>query len=335
MIAKMAAFLNFLKQSFFLPKPTITEENCPDQKGRVVVVTGGYGGVGFELSKILYGRNAIVYLAGRSETKASKAIASIRKAHPQSSGKVEFMSLDLSDLSTIKPAVEAFMSKEQRLDVLVNNAGIMFPPIGSTTAQSHDLHVGTNCLGPYLLYKLLTPILSRTAASSPTAAVRVAWAGSVGVDVASPGSGGMQLNADGEPNVQGIRNELQYGQTKVGNYFLCKELSRSTPENKIVHACFNPGNLRTDLQRYMPGLSAKILDFMLLYPPVFGGYTELWAAVSPEITPDKSGAYVWPWGRLGGVRSDIEAATKTEAEGGTGMSKKFVAWCEKEVAAFM
>lgn len=87
-------------------------------------MTGGYAGVGFELCKILYAHNATVYVAGRSSSKAEKAIAQIKEASPETSGRVEFLNLDLSDLSTIKPAVQSFTAQQQRLDVLVNNAGV-------------------------------------------------------------------------------------------------------------------------------------------------------------------------------------------------------------------
>jgi NAD(P)-dependent dehydrogenase (short-subunit alcohol dehydrogenase family) len=90
----------------------------------VFVVTGGYVGVGFELCKILYALNATVWIAGRSEAKAQKAIRAIEDASSQNSGSVKFLLLDLSDLSTIKPAVESFIAQSQRLDVLVNNAGV-------------------------------------------------------------------------------------------------------------------------------------------------------------------------------------------------------------------
>ena len=87
-------------------------------------MTGGYTGVGYELSKILYAHDAVVYIAGRSESKASDAIKSIQTAHPSSKGRVDFMHVDLSDLKTIKPAVDTFVSQEERLDVLVNNAAV-------------------------------------------------------------------------------------------------------------------------------------------------------------------------------------------------------------------
>lgn len=87
-------------------------------------MTGGYVGVGFELCKILYAHNATVWVAGRSESKAQKALSNIKEAFPKSSGNINFLHLDLADLSTIKPAVNSFTSQEQRLDVLVNNAGV-------------------------------------------------------------------------------------------------------------------------------------------------------------------------------------------------------------------
>lgn len=80
--------------------------------------------MGFELCKILYAHNAIIYIAGRSSCKAEKVIAMIREASPDSSSHIEFLYLDLSDLSTIKPAVQSFIAQQQRLDVLVNNAGV-------------------------------------------------------------------------------------------------------------------------------------------------------------------------------------------------------------------
>lgn len=129
----------------------------------------------------------------------------------------------------------------------------MYPPEGSVDAQGHDLQVGTNCLGPYLLYQLLLPLLTKTAASSPTASVRVAWAASVAVHVTSPKPHGMNIDETGCPKDEGLF--ANYAQTKVGNVFLARQFAKTTPENGIVHVAFNPGNLRTELQRHWSGLS--------------------------------------------------------------------------------
>lgn len=84
--------------------------------------------MGYQLSKLLYANNAVVYIAGRREDAGQDAIKSIKEAHPDSKGRLEFLLLDLADLSTIKASANAFLEKETRLDVLFNNAGIMRLP---------------------------------------------------------------------------------------------------------------------------------------------------------------------------------------------------------------
>lgn len=133
----------------------------------------------------------------------------------------------------------------------------MVPPKGSQDAQGNELQIGTNCLGHCLLYRLLEPLLAKTAATSPSGTVRVAWAGSIGVDVVSPKPGGMKLNSDGQPQDAGA--QANYGQSKVGNVFLGHQYARRTPENGIIHASFNPGNLRSELQRNTSWIEYKIL----------------------------------------------------------------------------
>ena len=133
----------------------------------------------------------------------------------------------------------------------------MHPPKGSTDAQGNELQVGTNCLGHYLLYRPLLPLLAKTASSSPTASVRVAWAASIAVHLASPQPQGIIIDDLGRPTDQGVENN--YGQTKVGNVFLARELARTTPQTGVVHAAFNPGNLRTELQRHWSGVGRWII----------------------------------------------------------------------------
>lgn len=123
----MGLLARFWNQSFFIPNPPLTEKNLPDQTGRVFIITGGYAGCGKELAKIVYQRNGTVYLAGRSQGKADAAIKELKAAHPDSKGRLEPLIVDLADFTTIKPAVEDFMRKEQRLDVLTNNAGVRQP----------------------------------------------------------------------------------------------------------------------------------------------------------------------------------------------------------------
>ena len=109
-----------MKQSFWMPAPVLTEKNLPDQTSRVYIVTGSNTGVGKELADILYGANATVYVAARTESKSQDAISQIKAKHPGAKGKIEFLKLDLSDLPSIKKSAEAFLAAEKRLDGLIS-----------------------------------------------------------------------------------------------------------------------------------------------------------------------------------------------------------------------
>lgn len=314
-----------LTQSFRIPVPTLTESNLPSQTGKVHIVTGGYAGIGEQLVIILYNAGAKVYIAGRSESKAQASISRIEAAHPDAKGELVFLHLDLSDLASIKRSADVFMSKEKRLDVLVNNAGVMFPPKGSKTAQNHDLQFGTNCLGPHLFTKSLHSILKQTAATSPPNSVRVLWASSVGIHVLSP-TGGIQFDQSG--GLKDIDQNTNYAQTKVGNNLLAIKTQSLLKDSGIVSVSFNPGNLQTELQRHTWG---AFLLSAILYPAKFGAYTELWAGWSPDVTIGKGISYVMPWGRDGTplVRADIVQAIEND-----GIVEKFWEYCETETKAY-
>lgn len=223
-----------LAQSFNLPAPTLTEKNLPDQLGKVHIVTGGYAGVGEQLVDILYGANATVFVAGRSQEKADRSIAAAKAAHPDSKGTLTFLKLDLQDLPTIAPAVAEFnKASGGKLNVLTNNAGVMMPPAGTKSAQGYEVQIATNCLGGFLLTKLLLPTLKATAkAEGKEGAVRVTWAASLAVDLLSPKGGiafgdGKNASPAGEPipapKVLGKNGD--YGQSKAGNYYLAAAMA--------------------------------------------------------------------------------------------------------------
>lgn len=130
----------------------------------------------------------------------------------------------------------------------------MFPPKGSVDAHGNELQIGTNCVGPYLLYQLLLPLLTETAVSAPTGSVRVAWAASIAVHVLCPS--GIIIDEEGRPMDQGEQGN--YAQSKVGNVFFAREFSKTTPQTGVVHTAFNPGNLATELQRHWHTIDAWI-----------------------------------------------------------------------------
>ena len=128
---------------------------------------------------------------------------------------------------------------------------------GCNDPRHNEVHLRTNCVGPWLLFKLLLPTLTRTATSSPTGSVRVLWAGSIAVEVNSPKPDGMVMDNAGQPK---DTDELSsYGQSKVGNVFLARTYAKTTPETGVVHAAFNPGNLSTQLQRHWHGIDITMM----------------------------------------------------------------------------
>jgi retinol dehydrogenase-12 len=215
----------------FPPSPAFTESNLPDLQGKVYIVTGASAGVGKELARLLYSRNGTVYVAARSSEKAQAAITWIREAHPGSQGVLHFLKLDLNDLEGIKPSAEEFLSKEKRLDVLFNNAGVMIPPQGSKTKQGYELQLGTNCIAPFLFTKLLTPLLISTAKSSPRGSVRVIWVSSSAAHLGAPKGGINMQNLDYKTD-KGAGEK--YAASKGGNVLHALEFSRRYKAEGVV-----------------------------------------------------------------------------------------------------
>lgn len=200
----------------------------------------------------------------------------------------------------------------------------MTPPLGSKDNQGFELQMGTNCLGPFLLTALLTPLLQKTAASSPAGSVRVTWAASFATAL-SPKNGVQWDEKTGHPAIHGM-NGNNYAQTKAANVLLAKEFQTQYAKDGIISNSWNPGNLQSELQRHTPWIQAFILK-LILYPAVYGAYTELFAGWSEEAgKAEKNGAYIGPWGRFVMLRSDVEQSPET---------KRFWEWCEKETKAYM
>ncbi|EOD43139.1 putative short-chain dehydrogenase protein [Neofusicoccum parvum UCRNP2] len=223
---------------------------------QVIIVTGGYAGIGYELCKILYRKNGTIYMAGRSKDKYEEAVGKLRVEVPSSKGSLTFLQLDLARLDTIKASAEAFLEKEKRLDVLVNNAGVMFPPDGSKTEAGYELQIATNGLGPFLFTRHLFPILCSTAASSPPNSVRVTWAASLAIDLMAPDVG-MEFDENGDPK-NFANNKTNYGQSKVANLFLAVEFAKRCEKHGILSISWNPGNIKTDLYRHISGIEAIV-----------------------------------------------------------------------------
>ncbi|KAK4158255.1 putative oxidoreductase-like protein [Chaetomidium leptoderma] len=321
----------------FPPEPVFTEADVPPQKGKVFVVTGGASGIGLELTRILKDsslklrfnqKGARVYIAGRSEEKAQQAIHNIRAAAPSSSdatgsfGSLEFLQLDLEDLSTIKASAADFKARESKLDVLWNNAGVSQPPLGSVSKQGIELQLATNCLA------------AATCTDTP-GSVRVVWTGSQMMELSAPPEA-IIMSELAAPPKDTTRN---YVNSKTGNFLLATELARQQQQQQrqqgaaTISVSTNPGAASTNMLRHTPW--TKYLARPLLYPARLAALTQLYAGVSADVTVAKNGCYVIPWGRISTqLKKDLTDAAKLKEDGGTGRAREFWEFCEDGTASY-
>lgn len=183
---------------------------------------------------MLYQKNGTVYIAARSESKIKHAINTIQQEFPSSLGRLESIVVDLSDLSTVKPAAQDFLKKEDRLDVLFHNAGVMLTSNDAKSSQGHELRMATNCLGPQLLTDILAPTLIQTSRNKSVQqdSIRVVWVSSM-INSGSPKGGIVWDDALNKPKILPTGMD-QYMQTKVGDVLLAHEWGERLAENGVV-----------------------------------------------------------------------------------------------------
>lgn len=317
----------------FPPAPEFKNKDVPDLAGKVYMVTGATSGVGKELARMLYSKNAKVYVAARVE---DDAIRDMKEAEPGSTGSLIFLQVDLGDLASVKAAAERFLAQETRLHVLFNNAGYMANDDKKMekTVQGYEKQLGVNCLGPFLLTKLLTPTLVDTAAdkSTLTNEVRVIFVSSFAAEMYHDKKVGLDVdNLDYHRPRQSIH---RYGLSKVGVWAYGVEFSRRFKAKGVLGVPVNPGNLRSKLfdhQSFIFRLQVALMH----YPAVNGAYTELFAGLSPEVTSETAGLYVFPFGRFQPICEDLQLAAELEENGGADLPRKFWEWSEKQVDKFV
>jgi len=270
--------------------------DVPDQTGKTFVVTGANTGLGLEIARVIAARRGRVFLACRSEDKARGAMDSIRADVPGAD--LEFVALDQADLDSVRACAKA-LEGEERIDVLVNNAGVMFPPL-ERTAQGHELQFGVNHLAVFALSGLLLPKLAQTQGARIVATASLAhWRGDVQWD---------DLDSLGHYD-----KSRRYCDSKLMNLLFIAELDRrlrAAGSPVSAYAC-HPGVAATDLVRHMPKIaqSAWPLICKVLNSAEQGAWPALQAATDPAAAP---GTYFGPRG-FRGARGDSGPNPRSKA----------------------
>jgi NAD(P)-dependent dehydrogenase (short-subunit alcohol dehydrogenase family) len=240
-------------------------DDIPSQSGRVAIVTGANAGIGYETARVLAMKGARVVLACRSAEKGNAAVARI--AAEGISG-AEFAALDLADLDSVQRFADHFSRDNPRLDLLINNAGVMVPP-KSATKQGFELQFGTNHLGHFALSARLYPLL------------RAAQGSRVVVVSSSVHHMGRITFDDLHFERRRYNDWAAYSQSKLANLLFALELNRRVRAKGVgpLVTAAHPGWTATDLQRTAPLVRA--FGPWLAMKPLGGALPTLRAAVDP------------------------------------------------------
>ena len=244
-----------------------SETDVPNQSGKTFFITGANTGLGFESARVLAGKGARVLIGCRTESKAQAAIDEIKSKHPQAD--LKFVALDLTSLDSIRAAAEE-VNKEERLDVLLNNAGIMTPPF-YRTQDGFEAQIGVNHLGHFaltglLLEKLMAHETGRVVTVSSLAHKK----GKIDFD---------DFNCDGKYSAM-----ARYEMSKYANALFSVELQRrlQAAGSKVISVACHPGIADTELSRdfgaWFKLVGPMIRIFKVFNTPAEGALPNLLAA---------------------------------------------------------
>ena len=251
----------------------------PNQSGRVAIVTGANSGIGFETARVLASKGATVVMACRNPDKANPKAEEIRAAQPDAT--VEVMVLDLADLDSVRQFEQAYRARHSRLDILINNAGIMVPPYGKT-AQGFETQFGVNHLGHFALTGALIDLIVNTPGS------RI-------VNVSSIAHYMGKIDFDDLSWERGYKAQAAYGQSKLANLLFTYELQRrlEAAGKATIAVAAHPGWTETNLQEHAK--SVKFLNRFFAQDASMGALPTLYAATEDDV---KGGEYYGPSGFL-------------------------------------
>lgn len=213
-----------------------TTDNIPDQSGKVIIVTGSNSGIGYEAVKVLAKKRGHLIMACRSKERGEKAMSKLQAEI--SNSKIELRILDLADLDSVSDFATNFLIDFDRLDILINNAGVMMTP-NSKTVQGIELQFGVNFVGHFALTGLLFNLLSTTNGS------RV-------VNLSSLAHRNGKIDFDNLKSEKSYERLKAYNRSKLADLIFSLELQRRIEANNldIISTAAHPGMTKTELNRH-------------------------------------------------------------------------------------
>ena len=274
-------------------------------KGKVIVITGTSSGIGIETARALSATGATLYLTARNLDKAKTALAGILEP-----GRVELVEMNQESLDSVHTAAKTILAKTDKVNILVNNAGIMAVQELQFTMDGHELQFGTNHLSHFLFFQLLKPALLAAATSEFPSRVVV---------VASSGHRINGINASDNYNFQkgGYHAWAAYAQSKTANIYMANEIERRYGSHGLHATSLHPGGIATPLSKHLS--AAEVESFMSIeavakgmLSPEQGAATTVWAAIGKE------------WENKGGKYLAYCAEAKRGADDGNPMGEGYV-----------
>jgi len=259
-----------------------TERDVPEQKDRVAVVTGANSGLGFETARNLAVRGASVVLAVRDIEKGKQAASRIAQSAPGADLAVQ--QLDLTSLESVRAAAAELHARHPKIDLLINNAGVMYTP-RRTTQDGFELQFGTNHLGHFALTGLVIDLLL------PVPGSRIVTVSSIGHRIRA------RIHFDDLHWERSYDRVAAYGQSKLANLMFTYELQRRlAPHGTTIAVAAHPGFADTDLIRNSPAairLLAPAIAPLITQTSAMGALPTLRAATDPGVL---GGQYYGPDG---------------------------------------
>ena len=289
-----------------------TTADIPDQTGRTALITGANTGLGYETAAALAAKGARVVLAVRNVDKGRDAAHRIEQATPGAD--VSVQELDLGSLESVRAAAEELKSKHDSIDLLINNAGVMYPP-KETTEDGFELQFGTNHLGHFAFTGLLLDRLL------PVAGSRVVTVSSIGHRINAA------IHFDDLQWERSYSRVGAYGQSKLANLLFTYELQRRLTGLRTTALAAHPGGSDTELMRHLPRVMQVAVPLLrpLFQDAAAGALPTLRAATDPAAL---GGQYYGPDG-LGGARGYPKVVPSSDQSHDTDLARRLWAVSEE------